>query len=101
MVEFDDFKEELKKREPIPFSTQFLECSNAGLTKETKFFSFEEYPEFLPAFPNKKMVNLIKSGKWKGNDFIVCGKFGAICNGGHNQCREMRGLPPSPNKQLI
>jgi len=84
----------------VSFSKQFLKCKDEGLTKETKFFSFEKYPQFLPAFPNKRMFNLISSGEWKGNDFIVCGRFGSICNGGHNECRKMRGLSPSSNKQL-
>jgi hypothetical protein len=100
MVEFNDLKEELQKDRPIPFSTQFLKCEKEGLTKETKFFSFEEYPQFLPMLPSPKMAKLIKSGKWKGNDLIVCGRFGAICNGGHNECRKMRGLSPSSNEQL-
>lgn len=100
-VDFKDLNEEMKKGMPIPFSKQFMECSTNGLTDKTKFFSFDERPDFLPAFPNRKMIKLIKSGKWKGNDLIVCGKFGGICNSGHNKCRAMRGLPPSQNEQLV
>jgi len=85
--------------EPIPFRTQFIQCGKDGLTNNTRFFSFEEFPELLPAFPNKEGFLLIKSGEWNGNPLIICGKFGGICNGGHAKCRKMRGLPRSKNKQ--
>lgn len=89
----------------ILFSQQFVKCKAQGLTTKTKFFSFEEHPQLLPALPGlpklRKMVAMIKSGEMKGLDLIVCGRFGAICNGGHNQCRAMRGLPPSKNEQLV
>ena len=86
---------------PTPFSEQFASCSKEGLTKKTLFFSFEVHPEFLPAFPSQHMAKLIKSGKWKGNDFIVCGLFGGICNGGHAECRKMRGLEPHSRKSIF
>lgn len=104
-VDFTDLKEELGNRDNyVPFHKQFAQCSAEGLTDKTKFFSFEEHPEFLPAMPwrrkLRKFVEDIKSGKCKGIDLIVCGKFGGICSGGHNQCRATRGLPPSPHEQL-
>jgi len=71
------------KKNPPPFNTQFLKCKKEGLTEKTRFFPFEKFPEFLPAFPSPHMVKLVKSEEWNGNDFIICGKFGGICSSGN------------------
>ena len=74
-----------------PFHKQFSECSEEGFHKETEFESFEKHPELLPAPFHPKLIKLIKSGKIKGIEFIVCGKFGGRCNSGHPECRKLRG----------
>ncbi len=73
-----------------PFQQQFTKCSDEGLTENTQFFSFTEFPQCLPAFPTEFMVEEIKSGAWKGIDSIVCGKFGGICSSRHPQCQNLR-----------
>lgn len=77
---------------PKSFRDQFNECRAAGFNTETKFFSFQKNPDTLPAFPNKKMLGLLKSGGWKGNDLVVCGRFGGICHSGHPKCQKLRGF---------
>lgn len=72
------------------FRTQFCECHDAGLLNKTVFLSFDEHPDYLPAFPSKEMVTALKSGEWKGIDLFVCGRFGGICSGKHPDCYELR-----------
>jgi hypothetical protein len=75
---------------PKPFRDQFIECAAAGFHKQTECFPFEKNPNTFPAFPNKKM--LLKSGEWKGNNLIICGRFGGICRSGHPKCQKLRGF---------
>lgn len=75
----------------IPFSKQFRKCRKDGTCVDGPFRSFEENPEFLPLFPNKKMSDAIKNGEWKGITLFDCTKFGDICSSGNEKCREMRG----------
>jgi hypothetical protein len=35
---------------------------------------------------------LLKSGEWKGNNLIICGRFGGICRSGHPKCQKLRGF---------
>jgi hypothetical protein len=77
---------------PIPFRDQFLHCKEFCMVGVGAFRSFEDYPELLPLFPNKKMFEAIKSGEFKGFFPNICLKFGGDCNGGNVECRKMRGL---------
>jgi hypothetical protein len=84
-----------------PFHKQLCECDELGYRKETVFYSFKDYPSMLPAFPNKKMAEAIKSGEWTGNDFVKCGRFidsstddiqmKGMCRSSHPECRKLRG----------
>ena len=74
------------------FHKQFCQCTETGYTDETEFLSFEDHPEFLPAFPKNGMKEAIESGEWTGINTIICGRFGGRCSGGHKKCKEMRKL---------
>ena len=57
------------------FHEQYIECSKNGYTKEHEFYSFSEYPEYLPLFPIKDVTDNIKSKSIIGITLIKCGKF--------------------------
>ena len=48
------------------FRTQFINCSENNLHGTGEFLYFEDYPEYLPMFPNNKMLEAIKDGSFKG-----------------------------------
>lgn len=79
---------------PEPFFKQLKKCEADKLIGVGEFFTFEEYPELLPAFPNKKMVESVKDGSWKGIQTSSCLRFGGMCHSGHPDCRKLRGFPP-------
>ena len=73
------------------FGEQISECNRLGFRKNTKFLSFEEHPNLLPAVPTKAMVAALKNGEWKGIDLVICGRFGGMCHSGVVECRKLRG----------
>lgn len=72
------------------YRNQLLDCKSLGYTKDSEFFSFEDNPNLLPAFPSVEMQKAIKSGEWSGINLIKCGKFGGICSSSHPECRKIR-----------
>ena len=74
------------------FREQFSECDDSGYLKQTIFKSFEEHPEILPAFPKLNLLKKIESGRLKGLDFYVCGRFGGECSSKHKDCMKMRNV---------
>lgn len=78
-------------KEIKPFSTQFRECSKAGLHGKGEFKSFKKHPELLPMFPKKKLFEAIKNGELKGIQEISCLKFGGKCSSANKDCRKLRG----------
>lgn len=85
----------------IGFREQFIKCSEAGHTKGTKFVSFEDHPEMLPAVPSPKMAKAIASGERKGVNLIVCGKFGGVCSTANPQCRQERNAGDAPSLKHV
>lgn len=74
------------------FREQFIECSQAELNSKSEFVPFENHPDMLPAFPNRQMLEAIKSQEFKGLDLLCCGRFGGRCSSANPDCRKLRGL---------
>ena len=95
----------MKKSEVKGFREQFCECAKLGFHKKTKFLSFEKNPGLLPAFPNKTMIEQIKSGEWKGIYTVLCGRFNnGSCSSGNPECRKIRGfkkIKKDPTEKFI
>jgi hypothetical protein len=76
----------------ISFREQFCECRENGTSVDGPFLPFSENPQYLPLFPNQKMIDAIKSGEWKGITLLECTKFGGKCFSGNKECMKMRGI---------
>lgn len=87
-----NFKQVKQSENHKEFRTQFRECMASGFNTKTEFTSFKDHPEYLPALPNKKMIDAIKARKWQGLDFLICGRFGGKCSSANPECRKLRGL---------
>ena len=74
------------------FSQQFSECRANDYCLERTFVPFKGNPKILPAFPNKKMMEDVFSGRLMGLHLIKCGKFGGVCSGANKKCKELRGV---------
>jgi hypothetical protein len=75
------------------FLDQARECRKEGMIGVGTFQSFKDHPELLPLFPNKKMVEAIKSGVWTGVEQSSCLRFGGDCHSKNEECMKMRGVP--------
>lgn len=77
---------------PKGFREQFIECTDQGYNTRTHFVPFKDDPSMLPAFPNKKMREALKSGEWKGLETTLCDRFGGKCSSGNPECKKLRGV---------
>jgi hypothetical protein len=77
------------------FSTQFVECHEAGYQKAGEVKKFKDHPELLPP-PWHKAAKTIAEEIKKNPDFgltpIMCLRFGGECNPRNEQCINMRSL---------
>lgn len=76
------------------FRDQFVECSEAGMTKPGELIKFKDHPELLPAPWHKaaeKVAQLLKENPDEGITPMMCLRFGGQCKSSHPDCRKLRG----------